>query len=172
MVATKSRPVKILSVNDRKGNPVIQVISELGEIKQVDLNGELITNEARQMARRSRSTAFDVVEDQQNRDWLLTQRFPSGVIIYNNLGEQLLEVETPYYQTLNVKFFDLGNDLRIITIFDGKTTLLYDLRGQQIGDKPLNATAPPYLTFESNYNKLLIYNPNGNILEKWGVKVE
>lgn len=172
IVATESRPVKLLPINDRKGNPAIQVVSKLGEIKQISLDGELIVEEARQVARRSRSTTFDVVEDQQKRDWLLTQRFPSGVIIYDSSGGQLLEIETPYYQTLNVKFFDLGNDLRIITIFDGKTTLLYDLRGQQIGDKPLTATAPPYLTFESNYNKLLIYSPNGNVLEKWGVKVE
>ncbi len=172
MVATESRPVKILALNGRKGNSVIQVISTLGEIKEVDLTGNSLASEARQVTRRSRSLAFGVVEDQLNRDWLLTQRYSSGVSIYNNNGEQLLEVETPYYQTLNVKFFDLGNDLRIITIFDGKTTLLYDLRGQQIGDKPLEATAPPYLTFESNYNKLLIYNPNGKVLEKWGVKVE
>ncbi|MDP5139799.1 MAG: hypothetical protein NWP83_04930, partial [Spirosomaceae bacterium] len=172
MVATESRPVKIVALNGRKGNSVIQVISTLGEIKEVDLSGNSVASEAQQITRRSRSVAFGVVEDQLNRDWLLTQRYSSGVSIYNNKGEQLLEVETPYYQTLNVKFFDLGNDLRIITIFDGKTTLLYDLRGQQIGDKPLEATAPPYLTFESNYNKLLIYSPNGSVLEKWGVKVE
>lgn len=172
IAATEGKPVKIVSVSDKQGNPAIQIISVLGEVKKMGTDGVVNATETLQIPRHSRNTAFGVVLDQQNRDWLITQRFSSGVSIYNKFGEQLLEIETPYFDSLNVKFFDLGNDLRIITIFDGTTTLLYDLRGQQVGDKPISATAPPYLTFESNYNKLLIYSPNGNILEKWGVKVE
>lgn len=172
VVATEGRPVKIITTNNPKESPQIQVISDLGEVKLVGIDGLITTSATLQLPRRSRNASFEVVMDQQNRDWLITQKDPSGVIIYRKTGEQLLEIQTPFYENLSVKFFDLGNDLRIITIFDGKTTLLYDLSGQQIGDKPLQATAPPYLTYEANYNKLLIYNPNGNLLEKWGVKVE
>ncbi len=172
VVVTEGRPVKIITTSNPKESPKIQVISDLGEVKLVGIDGLITTSATLQLPRRSRNAIFEVIFDQQNRDWLITQRDPSGVIIYRKNGEQLLEIQTPFYENLNVKFFDLGNDLRIITIFDGKTTLLYDLSGQQIGDKPLDATAPPYLTFEANYNKLLIYNPNGNVLEKWGVKVE
>lgn len=172
MIAVQGRPVKILPGFDNQDDPLMQIVTESGAIETVDIRGERKAEAAVQLERRSRNAFFDVVYNAQKRDWLLIQKDPSGVIIYDRRGQQLIEIDTPYYRNLNVKYFDLGNDLRIISIFDGKTTLLYDLQGHQIGDKPLEATAPPFISFEANFSKLLIYNPNGNVLEKWGVKVE
>lgn len=172
MVALENRPVKLLTETTASGDVTFKIISETGAIQTVSLTGDIQTSGAIQLVRRSKNALFGVLQNQQQTDWLLLQTDPSGVIVYNRRGEQLLEIDAVFYGNLNVKFFDLGNDLRLIAIFDGKTTVLYDLEGHQIGDKPLQSTAMPTITFEENFNKLLIFNPNGTALEKWGVKVE
>lgn len=170
VVPLNTRPAKVMLESDSQGVPYFKVLSEVGEIKSVTLDGRILT-EAQQLERRSKDAVFSVLLDQNQRNWLISQKDPSGVTVYDKKGVQLLSIDSPVYNDLKINYFDLGNDWRLLSIFDGKNNLFYDLRGNQFGDKLLPATATPVISFEDAYNKIIIHNPNATRVEKWGIKV-
>lgn len=173
IVPLNTRPSKVMIENDPQGKPFFKLISEVGEIKTVTLEGNVLT-EAQQLERKSKDAIFSVITDQHRRNWLIVQRDPTGMFIYDKKGNQLLTIGTAggfVYNELKVSYFDLGNDWRILCIFDGKNNLFYDLRGNQFGDKLLPAAFLPALSYEDTFNKILIYNALNVQVEKWGIKV-
>ena len=71
-----------------------------------------------------------------------------------------------------LRYFDLGNDLRLIAIFDGKNNTVFDIKGNTVGDKPLKASSLPAISYSEAYNKLFVYNPNKTRFEVWTVKLK
>ena len=94
------------------------------------------------------------------------------MIVFDKRGSSLVEIGNTNFLKSQIRYFDLGNDLRILAVFDGKNNSFFDLKGNSIGDKPLSASALPAISFSETYNKLFIYNPNFTKFEVWTVKVK
>jgi hypothetical protein len=124
------------------------------------------------LERPDKGTVFELLFDQNRKDWLVVRRTPTSMVIFNKQGASVIKIESTNFMKSQLKYFDLGNDLRVISVFDGKNNTFFDLKGNTIGDKPLSASALPSLSYAEAYNKLYVYNPNKTKFEVWTVKLK
>ena len=171
-VPLTGRPLGMIIEEDGNKNSVITLLSEIGEIKKVDMRGNSIINANIQLERPDKGTVFELLFDQYLKDWLVVRRTSTSLVIFNKQGTSVIKIESTDFMKSQLKYFDLGNDLRVISIFDGKNNSFFDLKGKTIGDKPLPASALPALSYAEAYNKLFIYNPNKTKFEVWTVKLK
>lgn len=171
-VPLTARPVEMVIEEGQGKNSIITLISETGEIKKVDMNGNSLDRANIQLERPDKATIFEVIFDQNHKDWLIARRTPTSLIILNKQGNAVLEIGSTNFMKSQLRYFDLGNDLRFVGIFDGKNNTLFDLKGRMLGDKPLAATALPAVSYSEAYNKLFIYNTNKTRFEVWTVKLK
>lgn len=171
-VPLNTRPSEMVIEEGQGKNSIITLISETGEIKKVDMNGNSLENASIQLERPDKATIFEVIFDQNHKDWLIVRRTPTSLIIMNKQGNSILEIGSTNFMKSQLRYFDLGNDLRFVGIFDGKNNTLFDLKGRMLGDKPLPASALPALSYSEAFNKLFIYNTNKTRFEVWSVKLK
>lgn len=171
-VPLSARPTEMVVEDSRGMNSVITLISETGEIKKVDMNGNSLSGANIQLERPDKATVFEVIFDQNHKDWLVVRRTPTSLLIINKQGGSVIEIGSTNFMKSQLRYFDLGNDLRFVGIFDGKNNTLFDLKGRMLGDKPLPATALPAVSYSEAYNKLFIYNTNKARFEVWSVKLK
>ncbi len=171
-VPLSSRPAEMIVEEGQGKNSIITLISETGEIKKVDMNGNSLNGANIQLERPDKATVFEVIFDQNHKDWLIARRTPTSLLIMNKSGNSVIEIGSTNFMKSQLRYFDLGNDLRFVGIFDGKNNTLFDLKGRMLGDKPLPATALPAVSYSEAYNKLFIYNTNKTRFEVWSVKLK
>jgi hypothetical protein len=171
-VPLTARPVEMIVEEGQGKNSVITLISETGEIKKVDMNGNSISGAKIQLERPDKATVFEVIFDQNHKDWLIVRRTPTSLLVMSKFGNSIIEIGSTNFMKSQLRYFDLGNDLRFIGVFDGKNNTLFDLKGRMLGDKPLPATALPAISYSEAYNKLFIYNTNKTRFEVWSVKLK
>ncbi len=153
-------------------NSVLTLVSELGEIKKVDLMGNNQRANNVQLERPDKATIFEVLYDQNCKDWFIVRRTPTSLVVFNKQGNSVIKIESTNFMKSQLRYFDLGNDLRIIAVFDGKNNTVFDIKGNTVGDKPLPASGLPAISYSEAYNKLFIYNPNKTRFEVWTVKLK
>ena len=171
-VPLTARPVAMVIEESKDQTSVLTLVSEIGEIKKVDMAGNSQDKENIQLERPDKATVFEVLFDQNRRDWFIVRRTPTSLVIFNKQGNSVIKIESTNFMKSQLRYFDLGNDLRLIAIFDGKNNTVFDIKGNTIGDKPLPATNLPAISYSETYNKLFIYNPNKTRFEVWTVKLK
>ena len=171
-VPLSSRPLEMIVEEGPGRQSLITLVSVTGEIIKVDMTGNSLSGSGIQLERPNKGTVFEVVFDQNQKDWLIARRTPTSLMISNKQGNPVLEIGSTNFMHSQLRYFDLGNDLRFIAIFDGKNNTLFNLKGQMLGDKPLPASALPALSYSEAYNKLFIYNTNQTRFEVWTVKLK
>lgn len=167
VVPLHDRPINMISNPDE-----IILISETGEIKSIGVDGVSKEFDVPQIERPNKITKFEILFDQKQNDWLIIRRTPTDITVFDKHGKSLIIIANTNTLGTKLKLFDLGNDLRIIALFDGQRNSLFDLRGKQLGNNSLQASNLPYLSYLTSYNKLFIYNPNGTKFETWTIKVK
>jgi hypothetical protein len=61
--------------------------------------------------------------------------------------------------------------VKFLSVKSGNYTTLYDLKGNQIGDKPFPSEIPVRVSLVEGYNKLLIYSYANKKLQTWSLKI-
>ena len=171
-VPLSSRPLEMIVEEGPGRKSLITLVSVTGEIIKVDMTGNSLSGSGIQLERPNKGTVFEVIFDQNHKDWLIARRTPTSLMISNKQGNPVLEIGSTNFMQSQLRYFDLGNDLRFIAIFDGKNNTLFNLKGQMLGDKPLPASALPAISYSEAYNKLFIYNTNQTRFEVWTVKLK
>ncbi len=171
-VPLAARPISMVIEEGKDKNSILTLVSEIGEIKKVDLTGNIQEAENIQLERPDKATVFEVLFDQNRRDWFIVRRTPTSLVIFNKQGNSVIKIESTNFIKSQLRYFDLGNDLRLIAIFDGKNNTVFDIKGNTVGDKPLKASGLPAISYSEAYNKLFIYNPNKTRFEVWTVKLK
>ncbi|UTA68952.1 hypothetical protein [Emticicia sp. 21SJ11W-3] len=171
-VPMSSRPLEMIVEEGPSRQSLITLVSVTGEIIKVDMTGNSLSGSGIQLERPNKATVFEVIFDQNHKDWLIARRTPTSLMISNKQGNPVLEIGSTNFMQSQLRYFDLGNDLRFIAIFDGKNNTLFNLKGQMLGDKPLPGSALPALSYSEAYNKLFIYNTNKTRFEVWTVKLK
>lgn len=171
-VPLTARPVAMVIEEDKDQNSILTLVSEIGEIKKVDMAGNNRENENIQIERPDKATVFEVLFDQNRRDWFIVRRTPTSLVVFNKQGNSVIKIESTNFMKSQLRYFDLGNDLRLIAVFDGKNNTVFDIKGNTLGDKPLKASGLPAISYLEAYNKLFIYNPNKTRFEVWTVKLK
>lgn len=171
-VPLTARPIGMIIEEDANKNSVLTLVSEIGEIKKVDMLGNSLNEASVQLERPDKGTIFELLFDQNHKDWLVVRRTSTSMLIFNKQGASVLKIENTNFLKAQLKYFDLGHDIRIITVFDGKNNTFFDLKGNLLGNKSLIASSLPAITYSEAYNKLFIYNPNKSNFEVWTVKLK
>jgi hypothetical protein len=171
-VPITARPVGMIVEENSEKNSIITILSELGEIKKIDMNGNILNNATIQLDRPDKGTVFELIFDQNHKDWFIVRRTPTSLFLLNKQGQSVIKIESTNFMKSQLKYFDLGNDLRVIAVFDEKNNTFFDLKGKTLGDKPLPASALPAISYAEAYNKIFIYNPNKTKFEVWSVKLK
>jgi hypothetical protein len=171
-VPLTARPVSMIMEEGKDKNSVLTLVSELGEIKKVDLMGNNQEGSNIQLERPDKATVFEVIFDQNCKDWFIVRRTPTSLVVFNKQGNSVIKIESTNFMKSQLRYFDLGNDLRLIAVFDGKNNTIFDIKGNNLGDKPLPASSLPAISYSEAYNKLFIYNPNKTRFEVWTVKLK
>ncbi len=171
-VPLAARPVAMVIEESKDQNSALTLVSEIGEIKKIDMAGNSQNAENVQLERPDKATVFEVLFDQNRRDWFIVRRTPTSLVIFNKQGNSVIKIESTNFMKSQLRYFDLGNDLRLIAVFDGKNNTIFDIKGNTIGDKPLKASGLPAISHSEAYNKLFIYNPNKTRFEVWTVKLK
>ena len=171
-VPLSARPVAMVIEEGKDQNSILTLVSEIGEIKKVDMTGNIQEANTIQIERPDKATVFEVLFDQNRRDWFIVRRTPTSLVVFNKQGNSVIKIESTNFMKSQLRYFDLGNDLRLIAIFDGKNNTVFDIKGNTVGDKPLKASGLPAISHSEAYNKLFIYNPNKTRFEVWTVKLK
>jgi hypothetical protein len=154
--------------------PFITVITNQGEIARYDIVGNKDEANSRQIQKHESTSTFEVLFDQNHQDYIIAERTLTEVFITDKYLKKHFSLTKTNSKKINLKYFDLKDDLKFIVAFDGQANSIFDLGGNQIGgvEKTIPATALPNLSYLSNYNKLFVYNPNGKKFEVWTVKIK
>jgi hypothetical protein len=154
--------------------PFISVITSQGEIARYDVVGNKDVTNSTQIQKQESTSTFEVLFDQNHKDYIIVERTLTEVFITEKYLKKRFSLIKTNSKKIQLKYFDLGDDLKFIVAFDGKGNSIFDLNGNQIGgvEKAIPATALPNLSYLDNYNKLFIYNPNGKKFEIWTVKIK
>jgi hypothetical protein len=154
--------------------PFITVISEQGEIGRYDVVGNKDNANSTQIQKQESTSTFEVLFDQDHKDYIIAERTLTEVFITEKYLKKRFSLIKTNSKKIQLKYFNLGDDLKFIVAFDGQANSIFDLNGTQIGgiEKALPASALPNLSYLPNYNKLFVYNPNKTKFEIWTVKIK
>ncbi len=169
-VPISGRPLGM--VVEEKGDKLVWItlVSDLGEIKKISLGTE--SDVSFQMERPDKSTIFELLFDQEHKDWLIVRRTPTSLVLFDSEGKAKLQIEKTNFFKSKISYFNLGKDLRTIVVFDGKNNTIFDWKGNVIGKKPLAASSIAKLSYSESFNKLFVFNPDGKTFEIWTVKLK
>ncbi len=169
-VPLNGRPLGMII--EEKGDKLVAItlVSDLGEIKKIILGGE--QDQSYQIERLDKSTTFQLLFDQEHKDWLIIRRTPSSLVIFDSEGKAKLKIEKTDFFKSKIKYFNLGKDLRAIVVFDGKNNTIFDWKGNILGQKPIAGSSIATLSFSESFNKIFVYNPNKKTFEIWTIKLK
>lgn len=148
---------------------VFHAVSRQGEVITVNLKGEVLNRQ--QLMRPSKDSDFQLLPEQNNNDWLITCTTGQTMSVFNKRGELLFQFQNLPPNAFELRFHSFGSDIKFLSLRTGKQTKIYDLTGQQVGDKAIESEFPVALAYSESYNKLFIYASNKNNLDIWTVKV-
>ncbi len=144
-------------------------MSKYGDLFHISLDGKIKSKN--QLFRSDPTAFFRPRADVANRDWLLFRESETQFAILDKKGTELFVGQDLVPDQKNVQYHSLGSDIQFISIKSGPFTTLYNLKGEQIGDKPIPSEVPIKVSLVDSYNKLLIYTYSGRKLQTWSLKI-
>jgi hypothetical protein len=148
---------------------VFHAVSRQGEVITVNLRGEVL--DRMQLIRPAKDSDFQLLPEQSNNDWLITCTTGQTMSVLNKRGDLLFQFQNLPPDAFELRYYNFGSDIKFLALRTGKQTKIYDLSGQQIGNKAIDADFPVSLAYSETYNKLFIYAANKNNLDIWSVKL-
>ncbi|MCU0339303.1 MAG: hypothetical protein MUE30_05430 [Spirosomaceae bacterium] len=144
-------------------------VSKYGELYDIALNGKVTSKS--QLFRADPTTFFRARADANVRDWILFRESESQFTVLDKKGNELFTARGLIPDQKNVQYHFLGADMKFLSIKSGSFTTLYDLKGNQIGDKPIPSEIPIRISYVEGYSKLLIYGYSNKKLQTWSLKI-
>ncbi|WP_298352861.1 hypothetical protein [Runella sp.] len=144
-------------------------VSKYGELFEITLGGK-ITNK-RQLFRSDPTSYFRARAATNNRDWILFRESETQFAVLDKRGNELFSAKGLIEDQNQVQYHFLSSEVKFLSVKSGNYTTLYDLKGNQIGDKPFPSEIPVRVSLVEGYNKLLIYSYANKKLQTWSLKI-
>jgi hypothetical protein len=144
-------------------------MSKYGDLFRIALDGKIKSKN--QLFRSDPTAFFRPRADATNRDWILFRESETQFAILDKKGAELFVGQDLVPDQKNIQYHFLGADIQFISIKSGPFTTLYNLKGEQIGDKPIPSEVPIKVSLVDSYNKLLIYTYSNEKLQTWSLKI-
>jgi hypothetical protein len=115
-------------------------VSKYGELFEITLGGK-ITNK-RQLFRSDPTSYFRARAATNNRDWILFRESETQFAVLDKRGNELFSAKGLVENQNQVQYHFLSSEVKFLSVKSGNYTTLYDLKGNQIGDKPFPSEIP------------------------------
>ncbi len=136
------------------GSSRVEVVSEAGELMQLNPNG-LIASRS-QLYRPVRDGSFRLFPDVQQCDWLLLLTTDTEVAVLDKAGNRKFEIRGMQPGNNAVQYHRLGGGVAVISVKSGGFTTLFTADGRTIGDRPIPSDFPVTLQFDEQTNELYV----------------
>ncbi|WP_044002399.1 hypothetical protein [Hymenobacter swuensis] len=120
----------------------VTVVTQHGELVSFNLSGDIISR--RRVATWSRTSRFQLIPDQQQRDYVVAREEGNHFTLLSSGGRQLLNQTFITTAPRSVQYFNFGPGRQLYAVTEtgpGKT-YLYDAGSRLIGGQPFNTTTP------------------------------
>lgn len=143
-------------------------ITPMGELTHIDLTGNVLSR--RQLFRSEANNRFRIIYDANLLDWMIVRTSPTRMAILDKEGNEQFEIVN-IRPGASIDYHFFGVDNRFITVLSGGYTSIFDLTGKPLGNQPIPSDQPVSITYQSLYNKLLIYSQNLDKIQTWSIKL-
>ena len=136
------------------GQTQIQTIADEGQLLTLTTNG--LVAKRTQLYRPVRNGSFRLFPDEDQTNWLLLRTSDTEVSILDQQGQRRFDVRALQSGRNNVRYHRLGAGVELISVKSGGFTMLYDLNGRIMNDRPIPGDFPVALQFDERTNELYI----------------
>ncbi|UHG89723.1 hypothetical protein [Spirosoma oryzicola] len=151
------------------GQSTIRTITEEGQLLTLNANG-LIAQKT-QLYRPVRSGSFRLFPDEAQTNWLLLRTSDTEMTILDQNGQRRFDVRALQPGRNNVRYHRLGAGIELISVKSGSFTVLYDLNGRIIGDRPIPSDFPIALQFDERTNELYILSGAKQAVQLFSIRL-
>ena len=151
------------------GQPFIQTITDEGQLISLNSNG-LIAKRI-QLYRPVRRGSFQLLPDEEQTNWLLLRTTDTEVAVLNQRGERRFDVRALQSGRNNIRYHRLGAGVELISIKSGGFTMLYDLNGHIMNDRPIPSDFPVALQFDERTNELYILSGAQQAVQLFSIRL-
>jgi hypothetical protein len=151
-----------MTVN-RTATPILNGITESGELVEASFTGELL--QKRQLLKTNRDDRFRLLADQKGNTSLLVIEQFNKVQVQDLKEKQVLSLPIVGNQAW-IGYFDFGPERKIITVTDLKLAqgYLYDLGGNLLITSPLQSDGEIQISHQPSTGQYLIRTRSGKTL--------
>jgi len=151
------------------GQTQIRSITDEGQLLTINTNG-LIANRI-QLYRPVRRGYFRLFPDEDQTNWLLLRTTDTEISVLDQQGQRRFDVRALQSGRNNIRYHRLGAGIELVSVKSGGFTMLYDLNGRILNDRPIPSDFPVALQFDERTNELYILSGAQQAVQLFSIRL-
>ncbi|TGE20131.1 PQQ-binding-like beta-propeller repeat protein [Hymenobacter elongatus] len=150
----------------------LSVITQHGERVSFNLSGDIV--ERSRVATWSRNSVFQLIPDQNQRDYVVAREDGGRLSLFGATGRLLLSQRFVTSGPKSVQYLNFGPARRayVLTEPGPRKAYIYDSQGRLVGGQPFDSSLPTVgLDYDSSTNTYQLYRVIGNELRRTALKM-
>lgn len=153
-----------------KENLTLTMLSKDGELIKTDKNATVLSRLS--LTRPSKETSFNLIFDQNDKDWLIQRKIGTNITILDKAGKEMLQFQNLNPEKSNIQFIKLSGNLSFFIIKLDNSYKIFDFQGNPLVQNSFSSDFEPSFSYNETYHKLFIYTVSQNKLQIYSVKIE
>jgi hypothetical protein len=136
------------------------LVSEDGTMVQVNTSGKKVSENA--LLKKTPKAAFKLVAASNADNFVIVKSEQGFLTAFDKSGKQIFEINNPASDNLELSLYHTSDNRDVLVVFDKDQNLFYacDMTGKLLIPQPLQASARPVVTYQSNSKTLSFYVPD------------
>ncbi|GAB2542327.1 hypothetical protein [Spirosoma aerophilum] len=151
------------------GQTQIRTITDEGQLLTINANGLIAARI--QLYRPVRNGSFRLFPDEDLTNWLLLRTTDTEVSVLDQQGSRRFDVRALQSGRNNIRYHRLGAGVDLISIKSGNFTMLYDLNGRIINERPIPSDFLVSLQFDERTNELYILSGAQQAVQLFSIRL-
>jgi hypothetical protein len=151
------------------GQTQIRTITDEGQLLTLNANGLIAARI--QLYRPVRNGSFRLFPDEDLTNWLLLRTTDTEISILDQQGQRRFDVRALQSGRNNVRYHRLGAGVELISVKSGSFTMLYDLNGRIINERPIPSDFLVSLQFDERTNELYILSGAQQAVQLFSIRL-
>ncbi len=151
------------------GQTQIRAITDEGQLLALTANG--LVAKRTQLYRPVRNGSFRLFPDEDQTNWLLLRTTDTEISVLDQQGRRQFDVRALQSGGNSVRYHRLGAGIELISIKSGGFTMLYDLNGRIVNDRPIPSDFPVALQFDERTNELYILSGAQQAVQLFSIRL-
>ncbi|AUD01701.1 hypothetical protein [Spirosoma pollinicola] len=151
------------------GQTQIRTITDEGQLLTINTTG-LIAKRI-QLYRPVRSGSFRLFPDEDQTNWLLLRTTDTELSVLDQQGQRRFDVRALQSGRNNVRYHRLGAGIELISVKSGGFTMLYDLNGRILNDRPIPSDFLVALQFDERTNELYVLSGAQQAVQLFSIRL-